>query len=1288
MYPPNSSDKMFPARLISAETFIGLVDEMLRCQFRHLSIGEIEPAIEVAGIVDFARRAFPNGFCIERIRFRHAVKMSNCSFKTDVEFLSCAFDESLDLTSAELNHGLSFENCTFGLEEIHLDRDALMLDAANIVGGVKLSLCAVHGRMSAVRLKLGGDITFAGCAVEGNSPGHAVVDLSNSQLVGNVIFETGTQPPPRSPSEALAAAASRGPPLFRSAFRNRGGGSASVRLRTTKVTGVFLTYAHFVGDVDLTGIECSGLSSGIGDYSVRPSEAGTSDGESFSGAQIDGNLTLSNGKFGLIHLLGITVRGSMMLVAGHSGQIEIEDGIGRAIGSQVPVVESEIGNFIMTAWDCSHFVHIHPKRIAGDRNAWGIQGISIDSSRINGVLSFWPGKQAARLLQQYLDGLVPKPPNFELREDGKLATPQPDFRNRWRRSLYIFGNLNITNCTIAGDVFLTGVNVTGFGTGRLGGRIRISNTDVAGDVSFTSPISYLADKDYPDRLLLLIARYFVARELSSQILLRKIFREEIPRAEIAALAKACPDLAGDILDKEILASEISKLFNLGPEQAREILWPEFPASKIASLIRKNPDLISAIVPEEADHARENPRSFQKLLGEIGGLRDEALKSVKDKIASFIVGAAIMQSDSVSTQVLALAKKKLEDFKVECAFKQAECRTVDMKHLSAAKLDLSGLRIPDPDPDPDHGNELPERRGRDATILARLCSAGAHLIQRARRWFLASHTSTRSSHGNDLQERRVDLHYAQIRESVHTLMRLDEKTRVEAWKNFNDILPPTRSLQTSQLAVPAFTDEKSRERQVLSDCFGQHEINLFESNTDRDSNFGRIELCTHIPGALDLRHAEIDELYLSDRSFRDADLTKNALEQGVVLDYAKITKFYVARGTPHRGFDRTHNGFPVPLSLLNLSVRGWFLEGLDEPGFEQAFANSEATTADSYLDLLDNDRVFRTSAYLEIEKLLRDRGLEEQANRILIAGHYRDVRIGYQQQENRKKNRALNPPGTAAPWKNWFKNIERWSGIGWDAIKRCWIQSGGWWRTWRPGDGRYHRTFIPMFVFRLRRPWQEYLGSALCLAWFAILVGVLVMAATAALSNDLGRVGDIVKYTALLLVSLFILRHAMRVFFDQLFWSVLAYRTSTVRLFVIILVLAVFSFLLVSGERENFEPTLAAEIADAQKLILAGGKDISKEQKWDEKKVPKEQYWPLGERVWMTLRYHIPLVSAVTSEEWQPADKPLTISGVEHWSSSNNWPRSRDWFGAMLWVNWLLWPLFLPYLIRKLIRNQE
>jgi hypothetical protein len=197
-----------------------------------------------------------------------------------------------------------------------------------------------------------------------------------------------------------------------------------------------------------------------------------------------------------------------------------------------------------------------------------------------------------------------------------------------------------------------------------------------------------------------------------------------------------------------------------------------------------------------------------------------------------------------------------------------------------------------------------------------------------------------------------------------------------------------------------------------------------------------------------------------------------------------------------------------------------------------------------------------------------------------------------------------------------------------------------------------------------------------------------MAATAALSNDLGRVGDIVKYTALLLVSLFILRHAMRVFFDQLFWSVLAYRTSTVRLFVIILVLAVFSFLLVSGERENFEPTLAAEIADAQKLILAGGKDISKEQKWDEKKVPKEQYWPLGERVWMTLRYHIPLVSAVTSEEWQPADKPLTISGVEHWSSSNNWPRSRDWFGAMLWVNWLLWPLFLPYLIRKLIRNQE
>lgn len=179
----------------------------------------------------------------------------------------------------------------------------------------------------------------------------------------------------------------------------------------------------------------------------------------------------------------------------------------------------------------------------------------------------------------------------------------------------------------------------------------------------------------------------------------------------------------------------------------------------------------------------------------------------------------------------------------------------------------------------------------------------------------------------------------------------------------------------------------------------------------------------------------------------------------------------------------------------------------------------------------------------------------------------------------------------------------------------------------------------------------------------------------------------------LALALGLLGHAMRLFFDQLYWSILAYGTSPWRLVFAILILAGFSLTFVSGERENFEPTIAAEATDAQKHLLAAGTALQDstprahptERKWDGSKNPKPEYWPLGERIWMTLRYHMPLVSAVVSDEWQPSEKPLQILGLPTPAAANWWPRARDWFGIMLWTNWILWPLFLPYLIRKLIR---
>lgn len=74
----------------------------------------------------------------------------------------------------------------------------------------------------------------------------------------------------------------------------------------------------------------------------------------------------------------------------------------------------------------------------------------------------------------------------------------------------------------------------------------------------------------------------------------------------------------------------------------------------------------------------------------------------------------------------------------------------------------------------------------------------------------------------------------------------------------------------------------------------------------------------------------------------------------------------------------------------------------------------------------------------------------------------------------------------------------------------------------------------------------------------------------------------------------------------------------------------------------------------------------------------------GEQLWMTLRYHVPLVGAVISDEWQPADRGLTVVGLSPAGDDNlppdwwprgpawerRWPRARDWYGAMLWLNWI------------------
>ena len=181
---------------------------------------------------------------------------------------------------------------------------------------------------------------------------------------------------------------------------------------------------------------------------------------------------------------------------------------------------------------------------------------------------------------------------------------------------------------------------------------------------------------------------------------------------------------------------------------------------------------------------------------------------------------------------------------------------------------------------------------------------------------------------------VNLADAKILGTVATFVRLHEKKK-------DGVLGRIRAL--------ALHNAADREHALLTYCCGDLPL----------SDDAPVEASGHIPGALDVQHAEIGKLVISDASFRTPPPSADATKNGIVLDHATINKLYVARSMPN-GEPQQHNGFPVPLSLLDLSVKTWFLEDEGRVDVKQ-----ETTSADLYLDLLDNDPVFRMSSYLTI-----------------------------------------------------------------------------------------------------------------------------------------------------------------------------------------------------------------------------------------------------------------------------------------------------------------------------------
>jgi len=102
--------------------------------------------------------------------------------------------------------------------------------------------------------------------------------------------------------------------------------------------------------------------------------------------------------------------------------------------------------------------------------------------------------------------------------------------------------------------------------------------------------------------------------------------------------------------------------------------------------------------------------------------------------------------------------------------------------------------------------------------------------------------------------------------------------------------------------------------------------------------------------------------------------------------------------------------------------------------------------------------------------------------------------------------------------------------------------------------------------------------------------------------------------------------------------------------------------------------------------------------------PAPDQWGVWEAVWVTTRYHVPIIGMSAVSEFEPTnDRSLAFAGIGAKTecrtaqaglslANPDIPRGSPWFTAETWftlmsiLSWIIWPLVLTFVIRRLIRD--
>jgi hypothetical protein len=1255
--------------------------------------------IEVNGPVDLNASEFVFGrrLSLKRVHFHDDVILANCKFDNSVTLVSCCFDRSLNLGKTIFRNGLSFTHCVFGSDDKEHDRFAIILDDASIRGDLVFEHVKVVGCISARRLQLTGSLEFTACGVTGDSlDERAVFDASDAKIKGSVIFETGRLPP---------APAPQSPRRPRSFFRDRRKAGVSVMLRGTKVTDmVNLAWAKFEGEVNLAFVKCRSLESGAGIFARPPGKKRISTAkqqsilpeETFDGARIDGPLTLSGGDFGLIHLHGISVSGAMRLVAGQSGQILIEDALYNGGHDERFIATSRLGHFIMSSWRCSDFLTMHASEVIGKSVPSRTCGILIKSSVIDRGVSFWPGAALQDTLEGYLerDCAEKVPPKFFTTApiagrvvnvdldaaDLDIVAVESDGRcrnllNRWRRQLVVFGNVLIDHSSIGDDLLLTGIDLIAKSEAD-DGRIEVTDSKIDGNLVFRSPVSFLADAQVDAPLLRLFAQRLVVADRAN------LQQNPIQATSLSAytgwqndflFVPACChmlDTTGLRAVKiDLTGLCVRKAFDQSVDPAARVA-PSHPAGKRDE---NPPNAVMGNVKADgkvATFARLSKNATAAIYQKIDELRPKHNQEA-DKVDH--QPAKINWPWELLTICFGqdAASIKLPDKRMEASAEISG--SLDLQHSTIAELLIS---------DASFRQHSAREKATDSGIVLDYTQISKLYVARTE-----SFPKAPGHNGFPVPVSLLDF-------SVKTWFLEDE-----------DEGGDDNKLPTASKTAPYIDQETTTAGPYLD---------LLENDPAfRMSSYLAIEKSLRDRGLTD----EARQIFIAG-AYRDVR-TESSKNRPVAAHDAPPATYGAGKveedaGTPWPGWS--------PETWRNWKV------------WRRAEGRYRGST------IVDIRRLLQSSNYSELVGYLKW-WLAIFCTAALFLFERSLISLGYLVivflSLLALSKAAADRPG----WRGYLKgdlyliwafgalyavvNIvtgPAYVGAGYLAtIVLSFIAVKG--TLDLPADRRLRPdvvvygacvvvgvfavcallltpllpvgssllAFIYLIIvlclffairgnlLRLRRPSREYLGFALCFVWCVIAGGLSTYAVTGPSFIGFGAL-------ALWVALLFPLSAAMRCFIDQLYWSLVDYGTSALRLAGVIFILMAISFAFVSGDRQNFESTLLAQSIPLEKKPVKGN-------------TPTPDEWVFGERVWMTLRYHVPLVGAIISDEWQPADSPLRFAG---WTGADvkmdllpSWPRgwaphaprARDWYGAMLWMNWVLWPLFLPFLIHTLSRER-